>query len=83
MQNVENEYLFTNRNTKEILQNFGKLYYTTVLIFFIFLQTRYPHLNDPEKLRPYIDEFLEKVHLTDAILLYAPSQVRRNIFNEI
>ena len=24
MQNVKNEYLFTNRNTKEILQNFRK-----------------------------------------------------------
>jgi cyclin H len=26
-------------------------------------------------LRPYIDEFLEKVFLTDSVLLYAPSQI--------
>lgn len=37
-------------------------------------QTRFPQLHDPERLRPYIEDFLEKVNLTDAILLYAPGQ---------
>lgn len=32
-------------------------------------------LNDPERLRPGTDQLLEKVFLTDAILLYSPSQV--------
>ncbi|XP_018328774.1 cyclin-H [Agrilus planipennis] len=32
-------------------------------------------LNDPERLRPGTEQFLEKVLLTDAVLLYAPSQV--------
>ena len=39
------------------------------------LKTRYPNLKDPEILRPNIEDFLEKVHMTDAILLYAPSQL--------
>ncbi|KAF2894932.1 hypothetical protein ILUMI_11240 [Ignelater luminosus] len=32
-------------------------------------------LNDPERLRPGTEHFLERALLTDAILLYAPSQV--------
>ncbi|XP_060522034.1 cyclin-H isoform X2 [Cylas formicarius] len=32
-------------------------------------------LHDPERLRPGIDQFLERALLTDAILLYSPSQV--------
>lgn len=32
-------------------------------------------MNDPERFRPGIDDFLEKAFLTDAVLLYAPSQV--------
>ncbi|XP_042230157.1 cyclin-H-like [Homarus americanus] len=39
------------------------------------IKTRFPQLRDPERLRPYIEEFLEKVNLTDAILLYAPGQI--------
>lgn len=39
------------------------------------MQTRYPSVDNPERLRPYIDEFLEKVFLTDSVLLYAPSQI--------
>jgi len=38
-------------------------------------QTRYASLENPEKLRQHIDEFLERVFLTDSVLLYAPSQV--------
>lgn len=38
-------------------------------------QTRFAQLDDPERLRQSIDEFLEKVFLTDSILLYTPSQV--------
>ncbi|KAK3851162.1 hypothetical protein Pcinc_042168 [Petrolisthes cinctipes] len=37
-------------------------------------ETRFPQLRDPERLRPHIEEFLDKVNLTDAILLYAPGQ---------
>lgn len=40
-----------------------------------YFQTRYTLLDNPEKLRPHIDDFLEKVFLTDSVLLYAPSQV--------
>lgn len=32
-------------------------------------------LDNPERLRQHIDEFLEKIFLTDAVLLYTPSQV--------
>lgn len=32
-------------------------------------------LNDPERLRPGIEQFLERTYHTDAVLLYAPSQV--------
>ncbi|KYQ52918.1 Cyclin-H, partial [Trachymyrmex zeteki] len=39
------------------------------------IKTRYTSLENPEKLRQHIDEFLERVFLTDSVLLYAPSQV--------
>lgn len=42
---------------------------------FLFFQTRYPMLDNPERLRPHIDDFLDKVFLTDSVLLYAPSQI--------
>ncbi|GLH00871.1 Uncharacterized protein GBIM_07135 [Gryllus bimaculatus] len=32
-------------------------------------------LKDPERLRPHIDEFIDRLFLTDACLLYAPSQL--------
>ncbi|XP_022920146.1 cyclin-H [Onthophagus taurus] len=32
-------------------------------------------LNDPERLRPGIEHFLDRAFLTDAVLIYAPSQV--------
>ena len=32
-------------------------------------------MENPERLRPYIDEFFEKIFLTDSVLLYTPSQV--------
>lgn len=42
--------------------------------FLIDIKTRCT-LENPERLRTGIDEFLEKVFLTDACLLYAPSQI--------
>ncbi|XP_045131721.1 cyclin-H-like [Portunus trituberculatus] len=39
------------------------------------IKTRFPQLHDPERLRPYIEDFLERVNLTDAILLYSPGQI--------
>ncbi|XP_004925786.1 cyclin-H [Bombyx mori] len=42
--------------------------------FLIDIKTRCS-LANPERLRSGIDEFLEKVFLTDACLLYAPSQI--------
>ena len=39
------------------------------------MKTRFKALLDPEKLRPGIDEFLEQVFYTEAILIYAPSQI--------
>lgn len=38
------------------------------------LQTR-SSLNDPERLRIGTEDFLEKVFLTDVVLLYSPSQI--------
>ena len=32
-------------------------------------------MENPERLRPYIDDFIEKIFFTDSILLYTPSQV--------
>lgn len=48
--------------------------YRPVEGFLIDLKTRHPDI-DAESLRPYIDEFLDKVLLTDVPLLYAPSQI--------
>lgn len=45
-----------------------------ILILSIFFQTR-ALLKDPERLRPAIDEFLERSYLTDVCLLFPPSQV--------
>lgn len=42
--------------------------------FLIDIKTRCP-LENPERLRPGIDEFLDKTFLTDACLLFAPSQI--------
>lgn len=39
------------------------------------MKTRFPNFSDPERLRPGIDEFLEQVFYTDAILIYSPSQI--------
>ncbi|XP_063609711.1 cyclin-H-like [Penaeus indicus] len=39
------------------------------------IKTRFPQLRDPERLRPHVEEFLERVNLTDAIILYTPGQV--------
>nr|CAG4647992.1 EOG090X080D [Moina brachiata]SVE93072.1 EOG090X080D [Moina brachiata] len=39
------------------------------------MKTRFKTFHDPERLRPGIDEFLEQVFHTDAILIYAPSQI--------
>ncbi|XP_011310212.1 cyclin-H [Fopius arisanus] len=39
------------------------------------IKTRCTALENPERLRPHIDDFLEKVFLTDSVLLYAPSQI--------
>ncbi|CAG0897293.1 unnamed protein product [Darwinula stevensoni] len=39
------------------------------------LNTRYPMLENPESLRAGVEDFLGKVFFTDAILIYAPSQI--------
>lgn len=39
------------------------------------MKTRFTAFNDPERLRPGIDEFLDQVYFTDAILIYSPSQI--------
>ncbi|NWU92046.1 CCNH protein, partial [Upupa epops] len=43
--------------------------------FLIDLKTRYPMLENPEVLRKSADDFLNRVALTDAYLLFSPSQV--------
>ncbi|XP_055284943.1 cyclin-H isoform X2 [Moschus berezovskii] len=43
--------------------------------FLIDLKTRYPLLENPEILRKTADDFLNRVALTDAHLLYTPSQI--------
>ncbi|XP_036267146.1 cyclin-H isoform X2 [Pipistrellus kuhlii] len=43
--------------------------------FLIDLKTRYPMLENPEVLRKTADDFLNRVALTDAYLLYTPSQI--------
>ncbi|XP_071098327.1 cyclin-H-like [Haliotis cracherodii] len=42
---------------------------------FIDLKTRYPQMGDPEKLRRYAEDFIDKSLGTDVSLLFAPSQV--------
>lgn len=54
----------------EISSNFGRRHFFLIFYF----QTR-TNLNDPERLRPGTEQFLENAFLTDAVLLYAPSQV--------
>ncbi|XP_071586662.1 cyclin-H [Heliangelus exortis] len=43
--------------------------------FLIDLKTRYPALENPEFLRKAADDFLSRVALTDAYLLFTPSQI--------
>ncbi|NXG17144.1 CCNH protein, partial [Grallaria varia] len=43
--------------------------------FLIDLKTRYPVLENPEVLRKTADDFLNRVALTDAYLLFTPSQI--------
>ncbi|XP_030049224.1 cyclin-H [Microcaecilia unicolor] len=43
--------------------------------FLIDLKTRYPMLENPEVLRKAADEFLNRVALTDACLLFTPSKI--------
>ncbi|NXS62215.1 CCNH protein, partial [Brachypteracias leptosomus] len=43
--------------------------------FLIDLKTRYPVLENPEALRKSADDFLSRVALTDAYLLFSPSQI--------
>ncbi|NXM30968.1 CCNH protein, partial [Oxyruncus cristatus] len=43
--------------------------------FLIDLKTRYPVLENPEVLRKTADDFLSRVALTDAYLLFTPSQI--------
>nr|CAG4644047.1 EOG090X080D [Lepidurus arcticus] len=38
------------------------------------IKTRCTSMKDPDKLRPGIDEFLDKVFLTDSLFLFSPSQ---------
>ena len=39
------------------------------------MKTRFTGVQDPERLRPGIDEFLDQVLLTDAVLIFAPAQI--------
>uniref|UniRef100_A0A8D8PX23 Cyclin-H n=2 Tax=Cacopsylla melanoneura TaxID=428564 RepID=A0A8D8PX23_9HEMI len=48
--------------------------YRPVEGFLIDIKTR-SQLRDPDRLRPGIDEFLDKMFLTDACLLFSPSQI--------
>lgn len=43
--------------------------------FLIDIKTRCNNLANPERLRAGIDEFIDKVFLTDACLMFAPSQL--------
>ncbi|XP_023800564.1 cyclin-H isoform X3 [Cyanistes caeruleus] len=43
--------------------------------FLIDIKTRYPVLENPEVLRKAADDFLNRVALTDAYLLFTPSQI--------
>lgn len=39
------------------------------------IKTRYPELHEPERFRPAMDEFLEKIQFSDACFLYSPPQI--------
>ncbi|XP_033232097.1 cyclin-H [Belonocnema kinseyi] len=39
------------------------------------IKTRYPAIENPDRLREHIEEFLDNVFMTDSVLLYAPSQI--------
>lgn len=39
------------------------------------IKTRCPQLPDVDRLRPYVDEFIDCILFTDALLLYSPSQL--------
>jgi len=43
--------------------------------FLIDIKTRCPNIEDPERFRPHIDDFIDKSYFTDACLLYSPSQI--------
>jgi len=43
--------------------------------FLIDIKTRYPQLHDPERFRPEIEDFLEKIQFSDACFLYSPPQI--------
>ncbi|XP_054719790.1 cyclin-H-like isoform X2 [Uloborus diversus] len=43
--------------------------------FLIDIKTRYSKIQDPERLRPAIDDFLEKIQYSDACFLYSPPQI--------
>lgn len=46
-----------------------------VVMYFIHYQTRYPALENPESLRKSADDFLTQATITDAGLLFPPSQI--------
>ncbi|GFQ97062.1 cyclin-H [Trichonephila clavata] len=43
--------------------------------FLIDIKTRYTKISDPERLRPEIEEFLDKIQFTDAYFLYSRSEI--------
>ncbi|EDL30438.1 mCG115877, partial [Mus musculus] len=47
----------------------------TIEGFFINIKTRYPMLENPAILRKTADDFLSRIALIDAYLLYTPSQI--------
>lgn len=49
--------------------------YRAIEGFLIDIKTRADTMHNPERLRPHIDEFVEKTFFTDACLLYSPSQI--------
>ncbi|KAK3785899.1 hypothetical protein RRG08_055933 [Elysia crispata] len=43
--------------------------------FMIDLKTRHQELHNPEKIRKYVEEFLDRSLLSDACLIFSPSQI--------
>lgn len=43
--------------------------------WFLYSQTRYPLLENPEMLRKSAEDFLNRAAMTDAGLLFSPSQI--------